>query len=360
MLAASRSTRVAPLTRRALRWAVDPASAFKILIRPVMLYAVWTFLPRQVRPDIPNPFARIFLLSGYITTSSPDRPLYRKTWWDLAFVAYYSVFFAFFRTSFALNVSRPAAKYFRVRRQKIDRFCEHLYSVVYFFTFGAWGYRVMQQLPTAGFNTEEFWIGYPHWAMRAELKSYYLMQLAYWIDQSLVMLLGLEKPRRDYAAMLIHHPVTLWLVGGSYVCNHTYTGNAVFLSMDIPDAFLSFSQLLNAMQWNTAKVYAFAIFYVIWGYCRHYLNIIILWSVWTEMPTKIPEFARTWDRKKGLYAPGWMRMQIFVPLALLQILNIYWYYLMTKILIKGFITKKVEDARSDDEGEDEAVNENTS
>lgn len=54
---------------------------------------------------------------------------------------------------------------------------------------------------------------YPHWALTPEFKRYYLMQFAYWIDQSLVMLLGLEKSRRDYWAMVIHHPVTIWLVG---------------------------------------------------------------------------------------------------------------------------------------------------
>lgn len=54
---------------------------------------------------------------------------------------------------------------------------------------------------------------YPHWDMKPELKRYYLMQAAFWIQQLFVLLLGLEKPRKDYYELVAHHFVTLWLVG---------------------------------------------------------------------------------------------------------------------------------------------------
>lgn len=88
----------------------------------------------------------------------------------------------------------------------------------------------MSQLPTWWYRTEHFWIGepllwacidlpltvstdYPHWDMKPELKIYYLMQTAYWCQQLLVLLLKLEKPRKDYQELVAHHFVTLWLVG---------------------------------------------------------------------------------------------------------------------------------------------------
>ena len=49
--------------------------------------------------------------------------------------------------------------------------------------------------------------------MKPQLKRYYLMQAAYWCHQFLVLALGLEKPRKDYLELVIHHFVTLWLVG---------------------------------------------------------------------------------------------------------------------------------------------------
>lgn len=71
----------------------------------------------------------------------------------------------------------------------------------------------MDTLPTNWYNTEAFWIGYPHWDMKPELKRYYLMQFSYWLQQLLVLVLQLEKPRKDYWELVAHHIVTLWLVG---------------------------------------------------------------------------------------------------------------------------------------------------
>ena len=89
----------------------------------------------------------------------------------------------------------------------------------------------MSQQPTWWYKTEYFWIGmshtafkssytysvpvsdYPHWDMKPELNRYYLMQAAYWVQQLLVLVFGLEKPRKDYYELVAHHLVTLWLVG---------------------------------------------------------------------------------------------------------------------------------------------------
>lgn len=86
----------------------------------------------------------------------------------------------------------------------------------------------MGQLPTWWYRTEYLWIGmqytsaltwldppvdYPHWAMKPELKRYYLMQASYWIHQLFVMVLGLERPRKDYAELVAHHIVTIWMIG---------------------------------------------------------------------------------------------------------------------------------------------------
>ena len=97
----------------------------------------------------------------------------------------------------------------------------------------------MSQEPTWYYRTEHFWLGkiyplvsrafcelivhsdYPHWAMKPELKAYYLVQAAYWIQQLLVLVLGLEKPRKDYNELVAHHVVTLWLVGYVMVITKT-------------------------------------------------------------------------------------------------------------------------------------------
>ncbi|KAF9057653.1 TLC domain-containing protein [Panaeolus papilionaceus] len=340
-----------------VRWIVDPYISFKIILLPVVLYTNWELLAPYVQPGVSNPFAPLFLLSGYVPTSKPDDPRYQKTWQDLLFLAYYIVFFSFIRQAITINISGPLAKYFGLKRQsKIERFGEQVYALIYFSFFGACGYRVMNQLLSSWYNTTEFWQDYPHWDMKPDLKRYYLMQFSYWCQQLLVLLLGLEKPRKDYAELVAHHFVTLWLVGWSYLVNMTYIGNAVYMSMDIPDAFLAFSKILNYIQWNKAKVYSFLVFFGVWTYFRHYLNLHILWSVWSESPN-VPEWTRRWSWSEGIYMPAWMRYQIFLPLLLLQLLNLFWYSLMVKILIRAIATAEADDDRSDDEGDDEPDNE---
>jgi len=122
--------------------------------------------------------------------------------------------------------------------------------VLYFSFFGAWGVRIMSHLPTWWYNSEQFWIDYPHWQMTPELKRYYLMQASYWCQQLVVLLSKLEKPRKDYKELVAHHIVTLWLVGWSYGINLTLIGNAVYTSMDIPDVLLAVSKIFNYLRWK--------------------------------------------------------------------------------------------------------------
>jgi hypothetical protein len=53
--------------------------------------------------------------------------------------------------------------------------------------------------------------------MTARMKYYYLLQTAYWAQQLFVLVLKIEKPRKDYTELVIHHAVTIWLIG--YVPN---------------------------------------------------------------------------------------------------------------------------------------------
>ena len=87
------------------------------------------------------------------------------------------------------------------------------------------------------------------------------------------------------------------------------------------------------------------------SYFRHYLNLVILWSVWYELPnvpcvqvssfmacaitySQHSEWTKKWSWEEGVYLVSWMRYQVFIPLLLLQFINIFWYYLMTKILYR--------------------------
>jgi len=111
-----------------------------------------------------------------------------------------------------------------------------------------------------------------------------------------------------------------------------------------------FSKLLNYMQREVAKVFAFAGLVVAWTYFRIYLSLNILWSVWFEFDlipyvvslflcTRFHSFvlraeSKQWAPETGAWLVWWMKYQIFAPLLLLQLLNIFWYFLILRILFR--------------------------
>ncbi|KAJ7758691.1 TLC domain-containing protein [Mycena metata] len=206
----------------------------------------------------------------------------------------------------------------------------------------------MSQLTTWWYRTEYFWIDYPHTALPPSLKRYYLLQTAYWVQQFLVLVLGLEKPRKDYRELVAHHVVTLFLVVMSYVMNLTYIGSAIYMSMAIPDMFLALSKLLNYIQWNTVNNFVLTAFVLSWGYFRHHLNLAIPWSVWFQFEDYIPS---------PHSFPPHVWHTAFAALVLLQALNLFWEYLIVRIVVRVVTTSKAADVRSDDEdeGEDEPL-----
>jgi len=334
---------------KTLQWIINPASSLKLLAIPVLLYVNWAALAPFVAPDQPNPFAPFLFISYPLPDSSPDDPRYAKGRMDFLFIAYHIIFFSFLRQTITVTLGRPIAKYFGVKKNaKIERFGEQLYAMVYFFCFGVCGTVIMSKLPTWWYRTEHFWIDYPHWQLIPDLKRYYMMHLAYWLQQLVVLLMGLEKPRKDYRELVLHHFVTLWLVGWSYVMNLTFIGNAVFISMDLPDIFLAISKLLNYIQWERAKVVAFGLLVIIWSYFRHWINFLILWSVWAELEL-LPVHGRQWNPSEGVYLAWWMRWQMLLGLGALQVLNLFWYFLILRILVRTIVTKETTDERSDDE-----------
>lgn len=50
-----------------------------------------------------------------------------------------------------------------------------------------------------------------------------------------------------------------------------------------------------------------------------------------------------------------MKWQIFTPIFLLQLINLFWYFLIWRILVKAIFYRDLKDERSDDEEEEDEV-----
>ncbi|KAF3483617.1 uncharacterized protein GIQ15_02941 [Arthroderma uncinatum] len=169
-------------------------------------------------------------------------PQYGKGIWDVAFVLFYVIVLSFTRELIMQEMLRPLARLGGIKsRGKQLRFMEQMYTAVYFMIIGPAGLYVMRQSPVWYFNTRGMYELFPHRTHNTYFKFYYLFQAAYWAQQALVMILGLEKPRKDYKELVAHHIITLALIGLSYRFHFTYIGIAVYITHDISDLFLAVS-----------------------------------------------------------------------------------------------------------------------
>ena len=166
--------------------------------------------------------------------------MYGKGKKDFAFVAFYTVFLSFTREFLMQRLIRPWALWCGIRgKGKIARFMEQVYTAIYFAFFGPFGLWVMSRTDIWYFNTTAMFEGFPHREHAAEFKAYYLLQAAYWAQQMIVLLLQLEKPRKDFKELVGHHIITLALIFLSYRFHFTYMGLAVYITHDISDFFLA-------------------------------------------------------------------------------------------------------------------------
>jgi acyl-CoA-dependent ceramide synthase len=166
--------------------------------------------------------------------------MYGKGKLDLVFVSYYTVVLSFTREFIMQRILQPIAiKAGLKSKAKQYRFMEQVYTAIYMAIFGMFGVYVMSQGPLWYFNTRAMFEGFPHRKHEAIFKAYYLLQTSYWSQQAIVLLLLLEKPRKDFEELVFHHIVTLALIFLSYRFHFTHMGIAVYITHDISDFFLA-------------------------------------------------------------------------------------------------------------------------
>lgn len=84
--------------------------------------------------------------------------------------------------------------------------------------------------------------------MTGQLKWYYLVQLAFWLQQLLAI--NLEQRRKDYSQMFTHHVVTCLLMYITYAYRFTNIGNVILCIMDVVDFLLPVrATLLEYLPW---------------------------------------------------------------------------------------------------------------
>ncbi|KAL7904712.1 TLC domain-containing protein [Trichoderma velutinum] len=331
------------LLRRFARFSVRHTWAI-----PLMLLIIFA-AAYAVNPTESNPVSHFIFLSYEQPNPKahldPTLPVhYGKGLWDIAFVSFYTIVLSFTRELMMQELLIPLGRINGIKSKgKQQRFAEQMYTAIYFSCMGPTGIYVMSRSPVWYFNTAGMYEGFPHRSHEAAFKFYYLFQAAYWAQQGIVMLLGFEKPRKDYKELVAHHVVTLALIGLSYRFHFTHMGVAVYITHDVSDVFLALSKSLHYID-SPMVIPIYVSNIIVWCYLRHYINLRILYSVLTEFRTVGP-YELNWETQQ--YKCWISNIITFALLASLQALNLFWLYCLLRSMYKFVVYRIKKDDRSE-------------
>jgi acyl-CoA-dependent ceramide synthase len=85
-------------------------------------------------------------------------------------------------------------------------------------------------------NLKELWSEFPTRLITPQVKWYYLVQFAFWLQQLYVV--NIEERRKDHWQMFTHHVFTSALLFTSYGFYQTKVGNVILCLMDVADILL--------------------------------------------------------------------------------------------------------------------------
>lgn len=290
----------------------------------------------------------------------------------------------------------PFAKRSGLKGSKATRFSEQSWMFIYYTISWSIGmvrdkpsvdrYSPISPNPAADFqqyiyatspywlNLREMWTTWPNRETTVLMKSYMVAQLAFWLQQLIVV--NIEKPRKDYWQMISHHIVTISLVYCSYRYGLTRVGNVVLVLMDLNDLFFSLAKCLKYLKHQTLCDIMFGIFVVSWVLLRHVAFCLVIWSVYAHStaimkgcyrgmgtdvtgPFDIPrDGSRYWSvplvsNSETVCYDSKIMHAFLGGLLFLEGLMIFWFIMIFKLVIRVLLGENAEDTRSDDEAEKE-------
>lgn len=178
--------------------------------------------------------AKFFFLSHF----NPHTNLYNKGHGDWPFVTTWILLFTLLRAILMRFFFQPFFLHFAPHPtpRAATRFAEQAWTVWYCSISFAIGLWIVLESPYWG-DLSEMWAAYPQIENSGIFKGYYLVEMAFWLQQ--VFVLNIEARRKDFWQMLAHHLITCTLLFMSYTYNVTRVGNAILCIMDFSDILLS-------------------------------------------------------------------------------------------------------------------------
>lgn len=307
---------------------------------------------------------------------------------DMYLVVSCVVYFTALRAFMLDYVLMPLAGYCGIGRRKGRvRFAEQAYMLLYYTTYWFWGLALfIQDTPAEVYTAEtllvSLWRDFPRLVLATGMKTYYLTQLAFWIQQILVI--HLEERRKDHYQMLTHHFVTVGLMVSSYSYRQWRVGNAILVLMDIVDFVFPLAKILRYLNLQTACDCMFGLFVVLWIGARHVCYLGICWSIYAHVNVETMQYglysvttgerlsdSGGHDLVENLFQPmlrpdaetvsfnANIRWSFLGLLMALQCITIGWLIMIMRVVVRVLGGQSADDSRSDDEGDEEVDDEPT-
>lgn len=285
----------------------------------------------------------------------PDSPQYGIGADDAYFVAYSVVVITFWRAILMKYLFDPLALHvFQILLRKARvRFAEQSWAAVYYGFSFIFGFCLYYHSPYWS-NIENIFVGWPHSRLAPWFKIYYLVMIAFWLQQLLV--LNIEAERKDHYQMFCHHIVTCLLVIGSYYYYFTRIGNLIACIMDSVDILLSTAKILKYLRYSNACDAMFGLFTLAWIVLRHGVYNYLFYVSWTKSLRLMADTMCEPGLEFSQAAICWTPRIVHGFLALLgglQILSLIWLYMIGRVVFKVIKGQNAEDVRSDEDDTDE-------
>jgi len=335
-------------------------------------------LTHALFPSLRDVTSSFFSLSYAVEESAQYAQGPRDAYFVLGFVVYFTAL----RAVMLDYVLLPVAAACGISKPKVKvRFAEQAYLLLYYGFYWTWGLRLFLQdtpvdVATANDLLISLWKDFPRLLLGPSMKLYYLTQMAFWIQQ--IVVIHLEDRRKDHYQMLTHHFITVALMVGSYGYRQWRVGTAILVCMDVVDLIFPLAKILRYVGLQTACDCAFGLFVLTWIIARHVFYLSICWSTFAHVSTEAM-FYGTYSTRTGerlshdggnavfehLFQPilnpeaptfsfNPKIQNAFLALLLgLQAITIGWLIMIIRVVIRVIQGQGADDSRSDDEDDGE-------
>uniref|UniRef100_A0A8C2TXA2 Ceramide synthase 2 n=1 Tax=Coturnix japonica TaxID=93934 RepID=A0A8C2TXA2_COTJA len=241
---------------------------------------------------------------------------------------------------------RQVERWFRRRRNQdrpslLKKFREASWRFTFYLLAFIAGMAVIVDKPWF-YDLREVWKGYPIQSILPSQYWYYMIELSfYW---SLLFSIASDVKRKDFKEQIIHHVATIILISFSWFANYVRAGTLIMALHDSSDYLLESAKMFNYANWRNTCNNIFIVFAAVFIVTR--LVILPFWIMHCTVVYPLE-----------LY-PAFFGYYFFnVMMGVLQLLHIFWAFLIIRMAHKFITGKVVEDERSDREETDNSEEE---